>query len=60
MSDEPFIPDADRPDITVDLDKRVSEFTVRELTQILGTQGFGNPFLAGQLVAIRVNDIERS
>jgi len=38
MSDEPFIPAADRPDLTVDLDKRASEFTVRELAEILGNQ----------------------
>jgi hypothetical protein len=36
MSDEPFIASDDRPDMTVDLERKVGDLTVRELADVLG------------------------
>jgi hypothetical protein len=36
MSDEPFIASDDRPDLTLDLERKVGDLTVRELAGVLG------------------------
>jgi len=36
MTEKPFIPDEDRPDLTVDLESKVGDLTVRDLAAILG------------------------
>ena len=41
MSEEPFISSEERPDLTVDLNARVGDLTVRQLSEILG--GSGSP-----------------
>lgn len=37
MTEEPFISAEERPDLTIDLDSRVGDMTVRQLSQLLGT-----------------------
>src|SRR6516162_7167474 len=39
MSEEPFISSEERPDLTVDLNARVGDLTVRQLSEILGGSG---------------------
>jgi hypothetical protein len=37
MAEQPFISSEERPDLTVDLDARVGDLTVRQLSEILGS-----------------------
>ena len=36
MADEPFIANEDRPELSLDMDGKVGDLTVRELATILG------------------------
>jgi hypothetical protein len=38
MAEQPFISSEERPDLTVDLDARVGDLTVRQLSEILGSR----------------------
>ena len=38
MAKEPFIGEGDRPDLTIDLEAKVGDLTVRELAIILGVE----------------------
>jgi hypothetical protein len=51
MAEQPFISSEERPDLTVDLDARVGDLTVRQLSEILG--GTSSPAKLKELQAAK-------